>query len=203
VSRVSRTTSSISQRAAVTVRSGFGTIREGLGRQLRPVRREVPVVATAPAALAAPSPAVSRQGGASPPAILSGDFAGLPRGTPVSAAPSSSVPLSQGAPTPPVGATASPNAPTYSAADAALVRPPVLISPRVAVGPPAGTNAPPPQLELVVSASGEVESIRLASGQLSALSGMQISAVKAWRFQPATRNGLPVRYRLRVPLPAK
>jgi outer membrane biosynthesis protein TonB len=55
----------------------------------------------------------------------------------------------------------------------------------------------------VVSATGEVESVKLVSGQTSALSGMQFSAMKAWRFVPATRGGEPVRYRLRIRLSAQ
>jgi len=55
----------------------------------------------------------------------------------------------------------------------------------------------------VVAASGEVESVKLVAGQTTALSGMQISAVKAWRFEPASRDGQPVRYRLRVRLSEK
>jgi hypothetical protein len=53
---------------------------------------------------------------------------------------------------------------------------------------------------VLVSSTGEVETVKLVSGQTTALSGMQVSAIKAWRFQPATRGGTPVRYQLRMPL---
>jgi outer membrane biosynthesis protein TonB len=58
-------------------------------------------------------------------------------------------------------------------------------------------------VELVVSAVGEVESVKQVSGQTTVLTSMQISTVKAWRFEPATLDGQPVRYRLRVRLPVQ
>jgi hypothetical protein len=76
------------------------------------------------------------------------------------------------------------------------------------MGPPLPTKAPPglrfedlPEYELVVSASGVVESVKLVSSRPTAQTGMQLSVIKAWRFEPATLAGHPVRYRLRVRLP--
>ena len=88
----------------------------------------------------------------------------------------------------------------FSAADQRVV-PPRLLSPAVSATPPNGANVPPvPEVELLVAANGEVESVKLVSGATTAVSGMRLSALKAWRFEPATRDGRPVRYRLRIPL---
>jgi uncharacterized membrane protein (UPF0127 family) len=91
----------------------------------------------------------------------------------------------------------------FSALDGQVV-PPKLVSPTaVPSAPEAAGPQPLPEVELVVSPAGEVESVKLVSGRTSALSGMQLSAIKAWRFEPATRDGQPVRYRLRVRVPAQ
>jgi hypothetical protein len=91
----------------------------------------------------------------------------------------------------------------FSALDDQIV-PPRLVSPQAQATPPDGAmSQPPAELELVVSPAGEVESVKQVSGRASALSGMQLSAIKAWRFEPATRDGQPVRYRLRVRVPAQ
>jgi Gram-negative bacterial TonB protein C-terminal len=55
-------------------------------------------------------------------------------------------------------------------------------------------------LDLVISASGEVESVRLRTSSPDIRTSMMLSAFKAWRFDPARRNGRPVRYRYLVKL---
>jgi hypothetical protein len=88
----------------------------------------------------------------------------------------------------------------YSAENPQVVRP-SLVSPRLPKGPPPGVRLEElPEVELVISTTGEVESVKLVSAGPGAQSGMRLSAVKAWRFQPATLNGQPVRYRYRVRL---
>ena len=90
----------------------------------------------------------------------------------------------------------------FSAVDA-QVSPPTLMSPRRSTAPAQGTSSQrASELELLISPTGEVETVRVLSGPSTALSGMQISAIKAWRFRPATRGGEPVRYRLRVTIPS-
>ena len=75
---------------------------------------------------------------------------------------------------------------------------------RVCQEPAAGhAVADLPEVELVVSAAGEVESVKLVSPGRGTQPGMQLSAIKAWRYEPATRGGQPVRYRLRVRLPVQ
>jgi hypothetical protein len=44
--------------------------------------------------------------------------------------------------------------------------------------------------------------VKLVSPGTGPRPAMMLSAVKAWRFQPATRGGQPVPYRLRLRLPA-
>ena len=114
------------------------------------------------------------------------------------------MPAAQGAPAPGGVAAVDAGSVVYSREDSPLVAPPTLVSPRVPTVPASGAAGPgAPEVEVVVAASGEVESVKLVAGQTTALSGMQISAVKAWRFEPATRDGQPVRYRLRVRLSEK
>ncbi len=88
----------------------------------------------------------------------------------------------------------------YSQADAD-VRPPVAIHPILPTEPPVGvTPDEMTRLEILVSRVGEVDSVKIVAGPRSAMDGMMLSAVKAWRFQPATREGRPVAYRRFVSL---
>lgn len=62
-----------------------------------------------------------------------------------------------------------------------------------------------PFLELLIDAQGAVEQVRLharqlAPGQTLYRHRMLLAAAKAWQFEPARRNGEPVRYVMRVPL---
>ena len=70
-----------------------------------------------------------------------------------------------------------------------------------------GTAVPAgwPFLLLVVDETGAVESVRLTarpprSGQSLYRHRMLVAAAKAWQFEPALREGQPVRYEIRVPL---
>ena len=91
----------------------------------------------------------------------------------------------------------------YSAADP-LVVPPELIRPSRSTSPPAGVRiAGLAEVELVISTTGEVESVKLLSPGTGPQPGMMLSAVKSWIFQPATRGGHPVKYRHRMRLLSK
>jgi outer membrane biosynthesis protein TonB len=50
-------------------------------------------------------------------------------------------------------------------------------------------------MEIVVSATGEVERVRLVNGPTRMPDMMLLSAAKSWRFRPALKDGEPVRYR--------
>jgi outer membrane biosynthesis protein TonB len=51
-------------------------------------------------------------------------------------------------------------------------------------------------VELLVSPTGEVESVKLLTQPARVMSAMMLSAIKTWRFAPASHDGRPVRYRL-------
>jgi hypothetical protein len=88
----------------------------------------------------------------------------------------------------------------FSRADVEVV-PPALVRPRLPDAPPPGVRAEDlPQVEVVVSETGEVESVKLVSERAGVGPAMMLSVIKAWRFSPATRAGRPVRYRLVVTL---
>jgi TonB family protein len=51
-------------------------------------------------------------------------------------------------------------------------------------------------LEVVISQRGEVERIKLLSPPRRMVDVMALSAAKTWTFDPALKDGAPVRYRL-------
>jgi len=50
-------------------------------------------------------------------------------------------------------------------------------------------------VEYIVNEAGDVTIVRLVRQPESALDGMLLAAVKAWRFKPAMKDGRPVKYR--------
>lgn len=97
------------------------------------------------------------------------------------------------------GPVPGPSDPTvYTSADAdvtpaALVRPHLPSRPSPSLLPDdVGT------LELTVTATGTVSHVRLISASNRYQERMLIAAAKTWRFQPAMKNGSPVRFRARV-----
>ena len=58
-------------------------------------------------------------------------------------------------------------------------------------------------VEAIVSASGDVEKVKLVSPPRSVRASMILSTIKTWRFRPAMKDGQPVRYRhlIQIPLP--
>ena len=88
----------------------------------------------------------------------------------------------------------------YSPVDTEIV-PPEFVRSRLPKDPPPGVRSEDlPEVEVIISATGEVESVKLVTQPVRVLSAMMLSAVKNWRFQPATRDGQPVRYRMRMQL---
>jgi hypothetical protein len=58
----------------------------------------------------------------------------------------------------------------------------------------------PKVLGTIVSATGEVEKVKLLSPHRSFHQAMILSAVKTWRFQPALMDGDAVIYRYLIPV---
>jgi hypothetical protein len=48
---------------------------------------------------------------------------------------------------------------------------------------------------LIVLADGTVGAVKLLGERRNVLEGMLLSAAKAWKFQPALKDGRPVAYR--------
>jgi TonB family protein len=79
------------------------------------------------------------------------------------------------------------------------VEPPVLMHPALPSSPPPGMHLDEVGVvEVTVGPTGDVEGIRLLSAATRYQERMILSAIKAWQFEPATKEGTPVRYRLRV-----
>ena len=82
----------------------------------------------------------------------------------------------------------------YSSADPD-VSPPVFRFPSWTAPLIIGANGEPlDRMEIVVSATGEVERVRLVNGPTRMPDMMLLSAAKSWRFRPALKDGEPVRY---------
>jgi hypothetical protein len=88
----------------------------------------------------------------------------------------------------------------YSSADVD-VEPPVMMYPSL---PPAmfvARNADVVvvnRMELVIAADGSVERVRLVNGPTRMPDMMLLSGAKLWKFTPAVKDGVPVRYRTTV-----
>lgn len=129
---------------------------------------------------------------------------------PIPAPPVRDTPVRSGvasAPAPPVDERPLPGASTgvavdlriYSEADAG-VEPPVWRRPQLPSEPRPDAEQSGSYVEVVVDEHGEVAQVKLRSSDLSLNDRMIVAAVKAWQFQPAMKDGRPVKYRLRVPV---
>lgn len=86
----------------------------------------------------------------------------------------------------------------YTSADKGVVAPRELSRQFPATGP---LGVPPHRvgtLEMIIDKEGGVEFVHLYTPLNRYHERMIVSAAKAWRYRPATRNGKPVRYRLTV-----
>ena len=100
----------------------------------------------------------------------------------------------------PDAAAAPPDTIVYTSEDAGVIAPRIDRS-RLPANPPLGVSQDEiPQVEVVISATGEVESVKLITQPARVNAAMMLSAVKNWRFLPALREGQPVRYRMRLRL---
>jgi outer membrane biosynthesis protein TonB len=59
-------------------------------------------------------------------------------------------------------------------------------------------DGPVSEFELIIDRAGRVERVRLTSAVNQLQDKMLLAAAKAWLFQPAVRDGQPVRYQLRL-----
>ena len=79
------------------------------------------------------------------------------------------------------------------------VEPAILLRPKLPTQAPASVD---PEdigiLEIIVSATGAVEQVRLISTANRFEESMLVAAAKAWPFEPATKDGRRVRYRTRI-----
>jgi hypothetical protein len=87
----------------------------------------------------------------------------------------------------------------YSAINADVV-PPVATYPRIPAEPPTGVGSESlSTLELLISETGHVESVKLKRRPAylgeALMATLNLSAAKTWRFQPAVKDGRPVKYR--------
>ena len=93
---------------------------------------------------------------------------------------------------------AAPGGRVFTTGDA-QVTPAVLIRPHLPDQPP--PDVPDEQvgtLEFIVAESGAVERVHLISPANRYQERMLVAAAKTWRFQPAMRDGQPVRFRIRI-----
>ena len=86
----------------------------------------------------------------------------------------------------------------YSA-DSKAVSPPLSVRPQLPSGLPSNVSAQHlSRIDLIVSRDGAVESVKLVGTPRNVHDSMLLSAVKSWQFQPALKDGRPVRYRKTV-----
>jgi protein TonB len=92
-----------------------------------------------------------------------------------------------------------PESRVYSATDPG-VDPPVIRWPQLPTTATADSEAIGSFMEVLVDERGEVVQVRLRSSEPSLNDRMLVSAAKAWRFQPAVKDGHAVPYRMRIPV---
>lgn len=106
------------------------------------------------------------------------------------------------APAPPSGArgatSAVPAADEVFSSDDPEVRAPVLVRPQLPKKPAPGDDTG--IFEMVVDENGDVAAVNLISPQRRFHDRMLVAAAKAWKFRPATLDGQPVKYRIRIPI---
>ena len=91
-----------------------------------------------------------------------------------------------------------PDVTIYTQADEG-VTPPRLVQPRLPSQPPPGVSEDQVGIiELLINEQGVVERVRLVSPSGRFNERMLLSALKAWVFEPARKDGRPVRYLTRV-----
>ncbi len=84
----------------------------------------------------------------------------------------------------------------YSQTDQNVEPPRLLSRPLPRRDPSSGSDVP--TVEVVISPDGGVERVRLTSQPRRLVDVMELSAAKAWQFDPALKDGQPVRYRFEL-----
>ena len=199
---VSRATVAAADAVGAVVMAGVSAVsdRAGLGR-LVPAEAADPAPAPAAPLLPASKPKVR----VTPPAAarlepVAPGLESLPAGTSVYEAPHGVARLpdatfQETAETPEQSADAPFDSTVYGAGSDG-VSPPVGVRPQLPRQlPPTADPAQLSRIELTIAADGSVESARLLGQGRDVRGGMLLSAAKAWRFTPATKNGAAVRYR--------
>jgi hypothetical protein len=88
--------------------------------------------------------------------------------------------------------------PTIYSQDSEGVVPAVGIRPQFTQEVPPDLDAVLGRVEVVVGTDGKVESIRLVGIPRNVIDSLLLSAIKAWQFIPASKDGRPIRYRKTV-----
>jgi hypothetical protein len=208
VSQAARAATAGAHTIAQVAREQWTVLEQKLGVSRRyptptvPIRTDLRTV-TPSSPAAGPAPSTSTAAGPTEPSAPASPF--LPRAVAEELQATGSLqPAAAVSPSPGSAGSAASLAPSqgvvYTSADP-LVTPPQLGRPALAGTLPLGVRkGDMAEVEIVVSTTGEVETVKLLAPGKGPRPAMMLSAVKAWRFQPATRGGVPVRYRLRLQL---
>jgi hypothetical protein len=183
----------------VAMLAGMSKVTEtaGLGRLVPPDAVPSPPPASAITARDIPLPGSGRRSGSGG----TGDAPDVPE---IAAFDLAAVPNAVIPPPAVVEVTADTGAAEGSAAPDVLVyaegspgiAPPIGIRPQLARSLPATVRQEDlTPLELVIGTDGSIESVRLIAPPKNVIESMIVSVAKAWQFEPALKDGKPVRYR--------
>jgi protein TonB len=89
--------------------------------------------------------------------------------------------------------------PIYGADDTDVV-PPQTIRQSVPPFPGRVTTAGVATIDVIITESGRVEAASIVTSLNPQYDRMALNAAKSWQYQPATLNGVPVKYRKRLQL---
>jgi TonB family protein len=102
------------------------------------------------------------------------------------------------APAAPMAEPPAPKAPRVFTSNDAEVTPPTVIRQELPTYPGQVPIAKQGMIEVIIDETGAIESALMRISVSPAYDQMALAAVRAWRYRPATMNGLPVKYRKAV-----